>query len=91
VRFRYFGPRPLTEDGSVRSDGTALVNVEVGWRISPRWDLALQCFNLLDRRDHDIDYYYVSRLPGEPAEGIPDVHFHPMEPLAIRVVLTGRF
>jgi hypothetical protein len=91
VRFRYFGPRPLTEDGSVRSDGTALVNVEVGWRISPRWDLALQCFNLLDRRDHDIDYYYVSRLPGEPAEGVPDVHFHPMEPLAIRVVLTGRF
>jgi len=48
-------------------------------------------FNLLDRRHNDIDYYYISRLPGEPAAGVPDVHFHPAEPLAIRVTVSGRF
>ena len=30
VRLRYFGPRPLVEDNSVRSDATALVNLGAG-------------------------------------------------------------
>lgn len=91
LHLRYFGPRPLLEDNSVRSGSTALVSAEIGYRIRPNWSVALQAFNLLDRRDNDIDYYYVSRLPGEPPEGVPDVHFHPAEPLALRLVLTGRF
>ena len=37
-------------------------------------------FNLLDTRASDIDYYYVSRLPGEPLAGVADVHSHPAEP-----------
>jgi len=90
LRLRYFGPRPLIEDNSVRSDATALVSAEVGYRLSRTWSLSVQVFNLLDRRHNDIDYYYISRLPGEPAAGVPDVHFHPAEPLAIRVALTGR-
>ena len=30
----------------------------------------------------DIDYFYVSRLPGEPTAGIGDVHTHPTLPRA---------
>jgi len=25
----------------------------------------------------DIDYYFASRLPGEPLEGVSDIHFPP--------------
>ena len=37
------------------------------------------------------DYYYVSRLPGEPAAGVADRHFHPLEPLAFRLTLAKAF
>jgi hypothetical protein len=46
---------------------------------------------LLWRHHSRIDYYYVSRLPGEAPEGIPDRHFHPVEPLAVRLTLAGKF
>ncbi len=35
----------------------------------------------------DIDYYYVSRLPGEPAAGMADIHTHPTLPRTARVSL----
>ena len=33
----------------------------------------------LDRRDKDIAYFYPSRLPGETADGVNDVHYHPVQ------------
>ena len=48
-------------------------------------------FNLLDSDVADIDYYYTSRLPGEPAGGVDDTHFHPSLPRTIRVVLNATF
>ena len=48
----------------------------------------LSAFNLLDSDDNDIAYFYASRLPGEPAEGIEDIHFHVFEPRQVRVYLT---
>ena len=39
----------------------------------------------------DIDYFYVSRLPGEPAAGIADVHTHPALPRTVRVGLQLSF
>jgi hypothetical protein len=91
VRLRYFGPRPLVEDNSVTSDGTLLLSAELGYRLGRRWTFAVQAFNLLNRKASDIDYYYTSRLPGEPAGGVDDIHFHPAEPFALRAVLTCRF
>jgi hypothetical protein len=35
-----------------------------------------------------VDYYYTSRLPGEPLQGIADVHFHPQEPRSIRLAFS---
>ena len=45
-------------------------------------------FNLLDSDDSDISYLFASRLDGEPAAGIEDVHFHPLEPRSVRASLT---
>ena len=39
----------------------------------------------------DIDYFYTSRLPGEPAEGVDDIHFHPVLPRTARLNLIVGF
>jgi outer membrane receptor protein involved in Fe transport len=88
---RYFGPRPLVEDNSVRSQSTTLASARVTYQASRDWRLALDVFNLFDRVASDIDYYYVSRLPGEPAAGVPDIHFHPVEPRTVRFTASWRW
>jgi outer membrane receptor protein involved in Fe transport len=91
VRWRYFGPRPLIEDNSVRSQSTSLVNARVGYTITKRIRAYVDVFNLFDRKASDIDYYYTSRLQGEPALGVDDVHFHPVESRALRATLAATF
>lgn len=90
LRLRHFGPRPLTEDGSVESGSTTLLNGRVGYE-RERFLVALDVLNILDSDDHDIDYYYASRLPGEPDEGVEDVHFHPVEPRTFRAYVAWKF
>ena len=87
LRLRYFGPRPLIEDDSVRSESTSLVNAALGYRFSNRVRLVAEIFNLFDAEDSDVDYFYRSRLPGEPAEGVDDIHLHPVLPRSVRVNL----
>jgi hypothetical protein len=85
IRLRYFGPRDLIEDGSVRSRSSAQVNARLAWKLGAHLELAGEAFNLLDAQVSDIDYFYASRLPGEPAEGVEDRHYHPAEPRAFRL------
>lgn len=90
LRARAFAKRPLTEDNSVKGKESFLVNGQVGWR-AKHWEVAVECLNLFDREDNDIEYYYTSRLAGEPLEGIDDIHLHPTEPRTFRVRATYRF
>jgi outer membrane receptor protein involved in Fe transport len=90
-QLRYFGPRPLVEDNSQRSGSTTLAYARVGYKVNERWKVALDVFNLFDRKASDIDYFYASRLRGEAAAGIEDRHFHPVEPRSARLTLTGHF
>ena len=91
VQLRYFGPRPLIEDNSVRSGSTTLAYLRVGYKLTPHLRLALDVFNLFDRKASDIDYFYGSRLQGEPAAGVDDIHFHPVEPRRFRLTLMASF
>jgi len=91
LRWRYFGPRPLIEDNSVSSAATSLVNARAGYAFDKRLRLQLDVFNLFNRQDHDIDYFYASRLAGEPAAGVNDIHFHPVEPRSARLTLIANF
>ncbi|WP_422236547.1 TonB-dependent receptor [Methylorubrum rhodinum] len=91
LRFRYFGPRPLIEDNSVRSRATALLNGRIGYAFANGVSLSLDVLNLTNAKADQITYYYVSRLSGESADGVPDRHFHPVEPTAVRLTLAGRF
>jgi len=86
LRLRYFGPRPLIEDDSVRSPSSTLVNLRLGWKPQPRILVALDVLNLLNRDVSDIDYYYESQLPGESAP-VADIHTHPAIPRTLRLTL----
>ena len=88
IRLRHFGPRPLIEDASIRSESTTIWNGEVGFRVNERMNITVEGFNLLNSDVSDIDYFYLSRLPGEPLEGIEDIHFHPSLPRTARVMLN---
>jgi outer membrane receptor protein involved in Fe transport len=92
LRLRYFGPRDLTSGGNYRSDSTLLLNAEARYQFNKTWELSVEVLNLLDRRDHDIDYAYVSRVTPSAAapEEFHDVS-HPVEPIQVRVGLTARF
>jgi len=37
---------------------------------------------MLNTRANAMEYWYVDRLPGEPAAGVADVHNHPLEPIS---------
>ena len=91
VRLRHFGPRPLIEDATINSASTTIWNGAVGFRVNERMNVTFEGFNLLNSDVSDIDYFYLSRLPGEPLEGVEDIHFHPSLPRTGRVVLKLSF
>ena len=64
---RYFGPRPLIEDNSVRSRPSAPVSARLGYKFDDGLIVRVDGFNLLNQQSHQIDYYYASRLAAEPA------------------------
>ena len=84
LRLRDFGPRYLTSDAIYRSKTTTLLNAEVGRKINNTFRVAVEFLNLLDRRDHDIDYAYVSQITPTASPEFTDV-FHPVEPFQVRV------
>ncbi|WP_141686690.1 TonB-dependent receptor [Bradyrhizobium sp. LMTR 3] len=91
LRGRYFGPRPLIEDDSVRSQSALIFNARAGYKFDNGLRLQLDVLNLFNAKTSQIEYYYLSRLPGEPIGGVADRHVHPAEPLAVRLTLAGRF
>ena len=91
LRWRYFGPRPLVEDNSVRSKATSLFSGRIGYAFENGIRVQLDAFNLLNRKVNQIEYFYTSRLPGEPPEGVDDRHFHPAEPRAFRLTVAKAF
>lgn len=108
VNWRYFGPRPLTEDNVFQSPATGVLNARLGYAFDNGWKLQLDAFNVTNSRSDQITYAYGSFLktdqlfkacnaPGStiPAAvcetGVMDRVFHPLEPVAVRVTLTGQF
>lgn len=92
LQLRYFGPRALVEDNSVRSGSTATLNGRIGYKIGKTARIELDGFNLTNRRDSAIDYFYASRLANEPpGQSTSDVHFHPIESRSFRLTFSMAF
>ncbi|WP_084419484.1 TonB-dependent receptor [Henriciella litoralis] len=90
ARLRHFGEAPLIEDGSVTSEPTSLVNLGATYDWN-QISFGLEVLNAFDSQDADITYFFASRLPGEPAGGVEDIHFHPVEPRQVRASIRYRF
>ena len=87
------GPHPLIEDNSQRGAATLLANARIAW--TPDNFMGLEFYgevmNLLDAKDDDIDYFYATRFPGEPAEGVEGRNSRVVEPRQFRLGMTKRF
>lgn len=90
IRYRHFSERPLEETGSVRSDPFDSVNLKIGYK-AESWKVSLDVLNALDSDDHDITYFYESRLPGEGPDGVADRHFHIIPPTSLRLNVSKLF
>ncbi len=71
LRLRYFGPRPLTSDAIYNSPSTTLVNLGASYKINKNWSLWGEVLNLFNRRDHDVNYAYVSQITPAVGLGLP--------------------
>ena len=91
VFMRYIGAYPLIENNSVRSDASTVFDAQIGYAIAPKTKLRLDVFNLFNAQTNDISYFYTSRLPGEPPEGVDDTHVHPGEKRSFRLTLSYNF
>jgi hypothetical protein len=90
LRWRYFGPRYLTEDGTQLSPTTSLLYYNLSYKINKNWLIEGDIFNLLNAKADDITYNYLFQLTpnGTPETG--DV-FHAAEPRTFRIALTRYF
>jgi hypothetical protein len=93
LQWRYLGSGPLVEDNSVRSRPSSTLNTRITRGLpglGRQTDITLDIFNLTNRRVNDIQYFYESRLPGDPAP-VADRHVHPAEPRTFRLSLRWGF
>jgi outer membrane receptor protein involved in Fe transport len=92
-RARYLGPHALIEDNSVRADSTLLVNLRAAWtpQSSSGWEIYGELLNVFDSDANDIDYFYATRFPGEPVDGVEDVNSRIVEPQQFRVGVKRTF
>jgi outer membrane receptor protein involved in Fe transport len=93
ARLRYLGKHPLIEDNSEQGAATLLVNARLAWTPDnlAGFELYGEVLNLFDSKDDDIDYFYATRFPGEPAEGIEGRNSRIVEPRQVRIGVTKRF
>ena len=94
LRFRFFGPRNLTEAGDIQSESTSVVNANAGYRFPSGLSLGLEVLNLFDSDDDDITYLYESRTQDERNNNIDPIvglHSHPMIPRTVRASVAYEF
>ena len=56
LSYRYFGARPLTEDGEIQSPATCTLQARVGYRFANGWKIMLDGLNIANSRSDMIDY-----------------------------------
>ena len=92
LQWRDLGPYPISDGDQYPQDkGYSEVNADVGYKVNPRLKLQVSVFNLFNTRANAAAFYYTSRLPGEPSDGVTGVQVHPLEPISARFRVTATF
>lgn len=91
LEYRYLGRQPLSSDNQIQSGGYGEWNGDLRYALGASWNLGLGLYNILGARANAAQFWYVDRLPGEPAAGIADIHAHPLEPRTVRLTVSKIF
>jgi hypothetical protein len=76
---RYLGDRPADPDRTAVAKGYTLFNWTTRYRYRD-FEAFLSIENLTDTKWREAQFFFNSRLPGEPATGVADIHFTPGNP-----------
>ena len=90
LRMRHVGTRPAIEDNSVRASGHTVWEVFGAWEIGPARAFFV-VDNLFDVQWNEAQFATTSRLRGEPAAGVTELHFTPGAPRRVQVGVEYRF
>jgi outer membrane receptor protein involved in Fe transport len=88
--YETLGSRYGLEDRSERLRGWGVVDFTLRWRRGPL-ELSLALENLFDTEWESAEYFFESRLAGEPPEGVADLHFVPGNPRNVQIGLSFYF
>jgi outer membrane receptor protein involved in Fe transport len=92
LQWRRLGTHPLSDGDKLPEDkGYSEFNLDVSYALPHGWKVRATVLNLFDSKDNAADYYYTTRLPGEPAEGVTDFQVHPLDRRSARFTLTKIF
>jgi hypothetical protein len=92
LQWRRLGTHPLVDGSQFPQDGGySEWNLDVTYALSQGWKVQVGIFNLFNSHGEAADFYYTSRLSGEPAAGVAGFQRHPLEPRAARFTLTRLF
>ncbi|WP_404711720.1 TonB-dependent receptor [Sphingomonas sp. MMS24-J13] len=87
--WRRLGNHHLSDGEAYPIDkGYSEFNLDIAYTLPHGWRLGVGVFNLFNSHDQAADYYYTSRLKGEPLEGVTDFQTHPLEPRSARFSIT---
>ncbi len=92
---RFVGPRYADEERTQTARGYTLVDLGLRYRYNLPGGRALDAFltieNLFNVEWREAQFYFTSRLPGEPPQGVNDIHYTPGNPRTFLGGLALRF
>ena len=87
---RYLGDRPANRERTAIAQGYTVFNSTTRYRYK-NLEAFLSIENLTNTKWREAQFSFTSRLPGEPAEGVDDIHFTPGNPRSFMGGLAVRF
>ncbi len=91
LEYRFLGSTSLTPDNALKAPGYGEWNAEGSYALPSGWSFGLGLYNILNSHANAAEFWYIDRLPGEPADGVADRHIHPLEPISARFTLSKLF
>ena len=92
LQWRKLGAYPISDGDQFPQDsGYSEFNVDVGYKFTPRLKAQLSLYNVLNTKADSAAYFYGSRLPGEPPDGVEGFQVHPLEPISGVFKVTATF
>jgi outer membrane receptor protein involved in Fe transport len=88
--YETLGSRYGVEDRSERLRGWGVVDFTLRYRRGPA-EVFLGVENVFDTEWESAEYFFASRLPGEPVDGALDLHFVPGNPRNVQLGLSFYF